>query len=122
MKRPQGSLTLPEAAIGNAFIRRYGSGQLSVNGRSIIVTLSSKAVRQDIVERLRMTKYRDPHSEAEQRLTARAETLSAGIDVVQIEQGWVKRDSSFLSEYTIELTETTTVWHVKPLARAFELN
>ncbi|KAF8609453.1 RdRP-domain-containing protein [Ceratobasidium sp. AG-I] len=104
-----GSLTLPKAAIGNAFIRRYGSGQLSVNARSIIVALSNKPVRQNIVERLRMTKYRDPQSEAEQRLATRAETLSAGIDVVQIEQGWTKRDSSFLSEYAVELTETTTM-------------
>lgn len=113
-------MTLPEAAIGTAFVRRYGSGNLIVNGRQIIVAVSNKPVRQGIVERLRMTKYRDPQSEAEQRLAARAETLSGGVDIVQIEQGWVKRDSSFLSEYAIEPNETTTVRHVKLFAGTYQ--
>ncbi|KAG8748541.1 hypothetical protein FRC10_003675 [Ceratobasidium sp. 414] len=100
-----GLLTLPEEGIGKEFLRRYGYGgadKLVVNSRQIQISPSKYDVRQDTVERLRLTSYRDPQSEAEKKLAARAEELSESIPLVKIEQGWTKRNSRFLSEYIIE--------------------
>ncbi|KAJ1311089.1 hypothetical protein OPQ81_009592 [Rhizoctonia solani] len=99
-----GTLTLPQEEMGIEFIRRYTDvAQLLVDGRQIYVSKSNKPLRQDIVERLRRTKYRDPQSEAEKRLAARAEQLSAKVSLSKIEQGWIQRnsDSAFSSEYAI---------------------
>ncbi|CAE6521754.1 unnamed protein product [Rhizoctonia solani] len=99
-----GTLTLPREEIGEEFIRRYaGAAQLVVNGRQIYVSKSKKELRQDIVERLRRTKYRDPQSEAEIRLAERAEQLSAKVSLSKLEQGWIKRnsDAAFSSEHSI---------------------
>ncbi|CAE6506582.1 unnamed protein product [Rhizoctonia solani] len=101
-----GTLTLPQEDIGEEFIRRYTSdAQLNVNGREIYVSRSKKPLRQDIVERLRRTKYRDPQSEAEKRLAERAQHLSIKLPLSKIEQGWIKRnsDSAFSSEHSISL-------------------
>jgi hypothetical protein len=78
------------------------AAQLIVNARQIFVSKSNKQIRQDTVERLRRTKYRDPQSDVERRLAARAQELSTIITLTKVEQGWVKRDSTFASEYTIE--------------------
>ncbi|CAE6419177.1 unnamed protein product [Rhizoctonia solani] len=100
-----GTLTLPQEDIAEEFIRRYSRvAQLIVNNRQIFVTKSKKDLRQDVVERLRRTKYRDPQSEAEKRLAERAEQLSVKVPLSKIEQGWIKRnsDSAFSSEYSID--------------------
>ncbi|KAG8697843.1 hypothetical protein FRC09_007614, partial [Ceratobasidium sp. 395] len=100
-----GSLTLPRRDIGEAFLQRYrsgGAGQLVVNSRPIQILLSNKPLRQDVVEKLRLTDYRDPHSEAERKLADRAEELSVPISLTKIEQGWTKRNLTFMSEYNIE--------------------
>jgi hypothetical protein len=105
-------MTLPQDAIGQAFLQRYGpgaAGQLIVNARPIKVSTSNKPVRQDVVQRLKMTTYRDPRSEAEQRLEAQAEDLATKIGLTGIEQGWMKRDNTFLSEYTVEANDTVKV-------------
>ncbi|CUA73902.1 hypothetical protein RSOLAG22IIIB_01423 [Rhizoctonia solani] len=99
-----GTLTLPQENIGEAFIERYTSvAQLMINGRQVHVAKSKKDLRQDTVERLRRTKYRDPQSEAEKRLNERAQQFVTKISVSKIEQGWLKRnsDSAFSSEYSI---------------------
>ncbi|KAG9124551.1 hypothetical protein FRC07_011159 [Ceratobasidium sp. 392] len=113
-----GSLTLPRFDIGEAFLQRYGyggAGQLIVNSRQIQISLSNKPLRQDIVDKLRLTPYRDPQSEAEKKMAERAEELSALIPLIKIEQGWTKRNSIFSSEYTIEPNDT-----VKSLELRFE--
>jgi hypothetical protein len=100
-----GTLTLPRKEIAEEFIRHYsGAAQLIVNGRQIFVAQSKKDLRQDVVERLRRTIYRDPQSEAEIRLAERAEQLSAKVPLYRIEQGWVKRnsESAFSSEFSID--------------------
>lgn len=107
-----GYLTLPQEEIGLAFIQRYQPGataQLTVNARQIVVTPSNKPLQRDIVERLRRTKYRDPRSEAEKRLAERALELSVGTPLLKIEQGWTKRDSTFVSEYGIQINNNIKV-------------
>ncbi|KDN43472.1 hypothetical protein RSAG8_06061, partial [Rhizoctonia solani AG-8 WAC10335] len=99
-----GTLTLPQENIGEAFIQRYtGAAQLIVNGRQIHVARSTKELRQDVVERLRRTTYRDPQSEAEKGLVERAQQLSVNVPLSKIEQGWIERnsDSAFSSEYSM---------------------
>ncbi|KAG8691097.1 hypothetical protein FRC11_006846 [Ceratobasidium sp. 423] len=99
-----GTLTLPQEDIGEEFIRRYaGATQLVVNSRQIHVSKSNKELRQDVVERLRRTKYRDPQSEAERRFAERAEQLSNKIPLLKVEQGWIERnsDAAFSSEHVI---------------------
>ncbi|CAE6449490.1 unnamed protein product [Rhizoctonia solani] len=106
-----GTLTLPQEEIGEEFIRRYSSdSQLIVNTRQIYVSKSKKPLREDIVEKLRRTKYRDPQSEAEKRLVERAQQLSVKVSLSKIEQGWMKRnsDSAFSSEYAISPPGTIT--------------
>lgn len=102
MQHSQGSLTLPDAAIGTAFISYCESGQLSVYGQTIKVAISIYRPRLEILHTLRTTEYLDPQSKAEQLLAAQNEMLSRELDVVHIMQGWVDRNSSFLSEYAVE--------------------
>lgn len=65
------------------------------------IKMSRNPPRPNVVDRLLKTPYKDPRSQMEQQLSERAEDLATRIRIVDLEQGLIERNGTFLSEYSV---------------------
>ena len=94
--RGMGILTVPTVDIGKTFLRLYGSTGLSIKGRTIRFSQSTKPLSQGILEMLLSTTWEDPlELQQEQERKAQA---SEPIALAKVYYGHFRRDGSFSAE------------------------
>jgi hypothetical protein len=71
--------------------------------------MSRNPARSNVVDTLLRTPYKNPKVEKEERLAAHAKDLATRVKVISLKQGWMQRDGSFLSEYSISTTKDPKV-------------
>ena len=97
-----GRFTVAVPNVAYKFLNDYGgdfpSNTIQCHRRPVFFKPSNKGPRLDIIDKLLLTPYVDPHAEAEkQRRVAEAEANQ--IPIRQIEFGWECRDSVFSCEW-----------------------